>query len=100
MPRKVLLRTGVAPVLLALVMVIGAAPASAVVPTKACGKVSVRGKGFNVRGHRVACDFARRWSARFLARGSRPRGWSCRRYRGSRIRFVCRRGGSDYYAVR
>jgi hypothetical protein len=76
--------------------------ASAVVPTKACGTLSAKGKSYKVRGHLVGCNFARLWTSRYLKSGRRPTGWRCRRYsaRESRIAFVCRKGGTDFYAVR
>jgi hypothetical protein len=78
------------------------APAEATVPPTKCGKIKANGKKFKVRGHRVGCDFARRWSKRFLKRGKRPTGWSCRRYppKQTKIAFTCRKGGKDYYAIR
>lgn len=81
---------------------IGAAPAQAAVPPTKCGTIEVEGKRYKVRGHKVSCEFAKRWSKHFLRRGHRPDGWTCTRYSPgeSSIAFNCRKGGKDYYAVR
>jgi hypothetical protein len=76
--------------------------ASATVAPKRCGQMTVNGRDFSVRGHRVKCRFARRGTRNFLANDIRPSGWTCRRYprRVTRIAFTCRRGGKDFYAIR
>jgi len=79
---------------------VAAPAASAVTPPKRCGTVTANGKRYQVRAHVVRCTFARRWSRRYLRAGSRPRGYSCQRYSGSRIKFICRRSGRSYYALR
>ena len=85
----------------AVCLCLGAAPsAHAVTPPKRCGAVEVKGKRYSVRAHRVTCRFARRWTRRYLRSGSRPSGWRCRRYSGTSIKFICRRAGRDYYAIR
>jgi hypothetical protein len=79
-------------------------PASteASVPPTRCGKIEVGGKAYKVNAHRLECDFARKWSKRFLKDGDRPDGWNCQRYsrEETKIAFTCRKGGKDYYAVR
>ena len=79
-----------------------AAPTGATTTPKKCGTITVHGKNFAVRGHLLPCRFSRRNSRRFLADGSHPRGWSCRRYppQLTRIAFQCRKGGRSYYAIR
>ena len=87
---------------LALAATLAATPAGAATAPKKCGTITVRGKNFAVRGHRLPCRFARRKSRAFLAEGTHPPGWRCRRYppRLTRIAFTCRKGGRDYYAIR
>jgi hypothetical protein len=90
------------PILAATALLASVPPATsqAVTTPKRCGKVTADGKRYAVRGHLVGCKFARRWSKRFLRRGRHGRGWSCQRYRGSSIKFVCRRNGKSYYAIK
>ncbi len=100
MPRKLLALTAMA--LAATVLALTPGPAIAVVPTKSCGTLSAKGKSYKVRGHLVGCNFARLWTSRYLKQRRRPTGWRCRRYsaRESKIAFVCRKRGTDFYAVR
>jgi hypothetical protein len=101
-PRNLRLVTAAASTIAALGLAFGPAPASGVVPTKRCGTISVKGKRYSARAHIVSCPFAKRWASRYLATRRRPSGWRCRRYnpRETKIAFVCRRRGTDYYAVR
>ena len=87
---------------LALTAGVSATPAGATTAPKRCGTITVNGKDFAVRAHRLSCLFSRRKSRAYLARGSHPPGWSCRRYppRLTDIAFTCRKGGRDYYAIR
>jgi hypothetical protein len=93
-------------VALLLVSVLGlalvAGPAVATMPPKKCGIITVNGRDFAVRGHLLECRFSRRQSRAFLAHGTHPAGWTCRRYprRLTKIAFSCRRGGREYYAIR
>ena len=100
MPRRGILVT----LLLVLALTAGApaTPAGATTGPKRCGTISVSGRDFAVRGHLLPCRFSRRKSRAYLAEGTHPPGWSCRRYppRLTRIAFQCRKGGRSYYAVR
>jgi hypothetical protein len=80
----------------------GVEPATAVVPPKRCGKLEVQGKTYKVSTHRRKCDFARKWSKRYLKNGQYPAGWTCASYppEETRIVFSCRKRQASYYAVR
>lgn len=94
-------RSALFALLAALLIVAAAAPAGhATTEPKICGKITVRDRDYAVRAHLVSCDFARRWSRRYLRNRSKPSGWRCERYSGTSIKFVCRRGGKDYYVIR
>ena len=88
--------------LIALALLVPAGTATASVPPRNCGGMTVAGKSFAVRSHLVACSNARRHARHILRGGRGPSGWSCRRYsrRQTRIAFMCRRGQRDFYAVR
>jgi hypothetical protein len=95
---------------IATMMVLGAlaalalatATATATVPPKRCGKIEVSGNAYKVSTHRLECDFARKWSRRYLKDRDHPSGWTCASYspEESRIAFSCRKGNTTYYAVR
>jgi hypothetical protein len=87
---------------LGLVLVLASTPAVATVPPVRCGKLKVEGKKFKINGHLVECDFARKWSKRYLKNRERKSGWDCASYspEETRIAFTCRKGSKDYYAVR
>jgi hypothetical protein len=86
--------------LVALLLLVPAAEAQAG-HAKNCGVVSnvKGGRDYRVRANGVTCDFARKWSRRYIRRGRRRRGWSCSRPTG-KITFYCRREGKYYYAQR
>jgi hypothetical protein len=85
-----------------LALALPPAPTEATVPPNRCGKIEVGGKTYKVNAHRLDCDFARKWSKRYLKNRDHKRGWSCNRYppEETKIAFTCRKGGKDYYAVR
>jgi len=87
-----------------LVLGLALAPAAseATVPPTRCGKIEVGGKKYKVNAHRLDCDFARKWTKRFLKHRDHKQGWTCQRYsrEETKIAFTCRKGGKDYYAVR
>ena len=87
---------------LALVVAVGSTPSVATVPPTRCGKLKVEGKAYKVSAHRLDCDFARKWSRRWLKSREQPNGWTCASYspEETRIAFTCRKGSKDYYAVR
>ena len=84
----------------ALVLLTAPAAYAPVVP-KTCGTVGARGNSYTVKAHVVACASARAMARAYLGRGSRPRGYSCRKFprRVTRIRFRCTRGQRFVFAV-
>jgi hypothetical protein len=85
-----------------LALAVGSAPAGATVPPTRCGKLEVGGKTYKVSAHLLDCDFARKWSRRYLKNRDHKQGWTCASYapEETRIAFSCRKGSKDYYAVR
>ena len=88
--------------LVAALVLVGAPAAYAPVVPKNCGTVRAGGGSYTVKAHVVSCRSARGMARSYLGRGSRPRGWSCRKYprRVTRIRFRCTRGARFVFAVR
>lgn len=80
-----------------------AMPASseAVIPTTNCGNLKVKGKKYAIKAHQTKCRFARSWSRKILKGSRAPKGWMLTRYKkGTSIKFVCRKAGKDFFAVR
>ena len=79
-----------------------ASPSSATMPPTRCGKIKVGHKTYRISTHLLDCDFARKWSRRYLKSKDHPRGWSCTSYspEETRIAFSCRKRNTSYYAVR
>lgn len=75
-------------------------PAAPAAHARNCGVIyNVKhGRDYRVRAARglVGCDFARRWSKRYIRHGTHPRRWSCS-HPGGTIAFYCRNGGSKFY---
>jgi hypothetical protein len=61
-------------------------------PPRVCGRIQESGQAYVVHAHQVKCDFALAWSRRYLRSHSRPRGFVCARFTGSRtdIPFFCK----------
>ena len=79
-----------------------ALPAAATVSPSNCGRTEVRGKTYEIKTHVISCRRGKPMAVDYLRTGRRPRGYSCRDYsaRVTKFRFICRRGGSDFLAIR
>jgi hypothetical protein len=73
--------------------------ASATMPPKLCGTITVGKKRYTVKADQVPCSFARDWSRRYLTTRSKPRGFMCTRQPPtSRIRVFCRKSYRTFFA--
>jgi len=99
-PRRLRLALGAVAVLAAAVAL--ALPAAATVSPSNCGRTEVRGKTYEIKTHVMSCRRGKPMARDYLRTGDRPRGYSCRDYsaRVTKFRFICRRGGSDFLAIR
>jgi hypothetical protein len=91
------------PLVLAVVLAaLAAVPAHATVPPRDCGLTTVKGKRYDIKTHLVTCKRGKRWARTYLRSGQKPNGWKCRDYSASvtKFRFICRRGGKDFFAIR
>ena len=78
-----------------------AVPAAAIVPPRNCGMMEVKGKRYNIKSDQIRCRNARTYSRRYLARGRKPSGYTCRNYgSGTAIRFRCSKGDRVFFAIR
>ena len=66
-----------------------AGPAGAIVPPKNCGKVTVKGKTYNIKADQLKCTKARDYSVDYLRSRDKPRYYKCYSYTGSAIKFRC-----------
>jgi opacity protein-like surface antigen len=76
--------------------------ATAVVPPKNCGTMSVNGKRFQVKADQISCSSGRDHAKRFLRNGRKPRGYRCRDYpsKRGRVDFYCNNGRKIFFAIR
>ncbi len=76
--------------------------ATAVVPPKNCGTMTVKGKRFQVKADQISCSTGRDHAKRYLTNGSKPRGYSCRRPSQSkgRVNVYCNNGRKIFLAIR
>jgi hypothetical protein len=85
----------------ALTAAFGAQQAWAPVPPKDCGRLSAKGKRYQIKADQIRCTTARRHAARYLRYGVKPRGYSCRTYGSSTaIKFRCSKGVRVIFAIR
>jgi len=72
-----------------LAVTFAARPAGAIVPPKNCGKVTVKGKTYQIKSDQLRCKTARKYSINYLRSGKKASGYSCFTYKGSSIKFRC-----------
>ena len=76
--------------------------ATAVVPPKNCGTMSVKGKRYQVKADQISCRSGRRYASRYLRTERKPSGYRCRDYpsKRGRVDFYCNNGRKIFFAVR
>jgi hypothetical protein len=85
----------------ALVVLLAAQPTGATVPPRNCGMLTVKSARFQVKADQIKCSKARPYARDYLARGKRPRGYTCRRYpRDTALAFRCTRQVKVFFAIR
>jgi hypothetical protein len=89
MTRSVTLITALLAAAALIAATFAAGPASAIVPPKNCGTVSVKGKTYNIKSDQLRCPKAREYSVRYLKTRSKPAAYKCFTYSGSSIKFRC-----------
>ncbi len=78
-----------------------AVSATAVVPPKSCGTMTVKGKRYQIKADQVTCATAKRYSYSYLRSGRRPSGWRVTKYpASSRFKFRMYRGTRNIYAIK
>ena len=76
--------------------------ATAVVPPKNCGTMTVSGKRYQVKADQISCSTGRDHARRYLRTGRKPRGYRCKDYRSRRgsVDFYCNNGRKVFFAIR
>jgi len=66
-----------------------AASASAIVPPKNCGTLTVNHHAYNIKADQLPCRDAKTYARNFIAHRRTPHGYHCNRYRGSALIAKC-----------
>lgn len=78
------------------------AAATAVVPPKNCGSMTVKGKRYQVKADQISCSTGRDHAERYLKTHRKPRGYKCNDVSKARNRvtFTCNNGRKTFFAIR
>ena len=78
------------------------AAATAVVPPKNCGTMTVKGKRYQVKADQISCSTGRDHTKRYLERRRKPRGYTCKDVSKARnsLTFRCNNGRKTFFAIR
>ena len=90
----------IAATLVAALAIPGAA--TAVVPPKNCGTISVGSKRFQVKAEQISCSTARDHVRRYSRTKRAPRGYRCRNLTTAKnkVNFQCSNGRKIFLAIR
>ncbi len=81
---------------------IAAAPASAIVPPRDCGFLTVKAQRYNIKADQMSCSDARAFSKNYLTSTTRkPKGYRCTRYGAeTKLKFRCVKGARNFFAIK
>ncbi len=76
--------------------------ATAVVPPKNCGYMTVKGKRYQIKADQLSCRTARDHIKRYISAGRKPSGYTCRRpnTEKGRVSHTCHKGRKNFFAIR
>jgi len=87
-----------------LAATLAATPAGAIVPPRDCKTIIVRDKPYNIKSDQLRCTLARRYAASYMRSRSKPPGYKCQRYTGSKLVFRCANTSANpdrtFFAIR
>ena len=63
--------------------------AQAIVPPKNCGTIKVSHKRWQIKADQIRCTTARKYATKYIAHHTRPRGYSCHKFKGSALYAKC-----------
>ena len=76
------------------------AHAGATVPPRNCGPLTVASKNYIIKADQLRCTTAKADAKAYLVSHRKPRGFTCRDYRGSAMTFRCSKGVQVFFAIR
>jgi hypothetical protein len=84
------------------VALLGLLPAvtSATVPPRNCGPLTVANRHYIIKADQLRCTTAKTSAKTYLVSHRRPRGFTCRDFRGSKMTFRCSKGVQVFFAIR
>ena len=77
------------------------AGASATVPPKNCGTMTVNSKRYQIKADQMRCATAKTYSRRYLSTHTRPSGYRCTDFSAStKLKFRCAKGVRVFFAIK
>jgi hypothetical protein len=83
-----------------LALVLAPALTSATVPPRNCGPLTVAKRNYLIKADQLRCSTAKTRAKTYLVSHRKPRGFSCRTYKGSKMAFRCSKGVQVFFAIR
>ena len=80
----------------------GSTPAltSATVPPRNCGPLTVANRHYVIKADQLRCTTAKTSAKNYLVSHRKPKGFSCRDFKGSKMTFRCSKGIQVFFAIR
>jgi hypothetical protein len=81
---------------------LGLAPSmtGATVPPRNCGPMTVAKRHYIIKADQLRCTTAKTRAKAYLVSHRRPRGFTCREFKGSKMKFRCSKGIRVFFAIR
>ena len=76
--------------------------AHAVVPPRDCGRMTLKGKPYQVKVDQITCADGKRFTRDYVEHKVTPRGYKCRNYptKKGRVKFYCANGRRVFFGIR
>jgi hypothetical protein len=76
------------------------ATASATVPPKNCGPLTVGSRHYTIKADQLRCSTAKADAKAYLVSRKKPSGFTCRNFTDSKMTFRCSKGIQVFFAIR
>jgi hypothetical protein len=89
-------------VALVTLALVGATPAltSATVPPRNCGTLTVAKRHYVIKADQLRCTTAKTSAKTYLVSHRKPKGFTCRDFKDSSMKFRCSKGIQVFFAIR